>query len=82
MEIIYDNDIDEIREKLCRIIMQKIKENGYTQTIAAEKLGIEQHILSRMQKGMENNDLNGFSMSRLLTFLKKLDYKIKILIED
>lgn len=82
MEIIYDDNSSKIREKLCRIIMQKIKENGYTQTIAAEKLGIEQHTLSRMQKGMENNDLNGFSMSRLLTFLKKLDYKIKILIED
>lgn len=82
MEIIYDDNSSKIRERLCRIIMQKIKENGYTQTIAAEKLGIEQHTLSRMQKGMENNDLNGFSMSRLLTFLKKLDYKIKILIED
>lgn len=83
MQIDYNigNDSDT-RLELCKIIIEKIQENGWTQTHAADKLGIDQLKISQLRKQMENEEILGFSLKRLLDFVKILGYDIKITIED
>lgn len=83
MEIDYNiGNNSNTRLELCKIIMKKIHENGWTKTIAAEKLGIDQPQIAQLQKQIENEEIYGFSLKRLLYFLKILNYDIKITIED
>lgn len=77
MQINYSNsNQNEIRLELCKIIMKKINENGWTQTIAAEKLGIDIPKISQMKKQMESKEMHGFSLNRLLGFYKTLVMKL------
>lgn len=76
MEIISLNDLDSatIKLKLLSIINKIIEKNQWTQSVAAEKLGVDQPKISQIK----NNKIDGFSLERLLAFLKKLNHKITI----
>lgn len=71
MEIISLNNLDSagIKTKLLYIINKIIEKNAWTQAFAAEKLGIDQPKVSQIKNGK----IDGFSLERLLGFLKKLD---------
>lgn len=56
------------------IINKIIEKNAWTQAFAAEKLGIDQPKVSQIKNGK----IDGFSLERLLGFLKKLDHEITI----
>ena len=55
-----------------------IKEKGYTQTEAAEILGINQPKVSALSKGI----LSGFSLERLISFLNLLKKDVEIVVKD
>ncbi|WP_320157297.1 helix-turn-helix domain-containing protein [Wolbachia endosymbiont (group A) of Anoplius nigerrimus] len=76
MEIISLNNLDSagIKTKLLHIINKIIEKNAWTQAFAAEKLGIDQPKVSQIKNGK----IDGFSLERLLGFLKKLDHGITI----
>ncbi|WP_320157079.1 helix-turn-helix domain-containing protein [Wolbachia endosymbiont (group A) of Tiphia femorata] len=76
MEIISLNNLDSagIKTKLLHIINKIIEKNAWTQAFAAEKLGIDQPKVSQIKNGK----IDGFSLERLLGFLKKLDHGIAI----
>lgn len=76
MEIILLNNLDSaaIKTKLLYIINKIIEKNAWTQAFAAEKLGIDQPKVSQIKNGK----IDGFSLERLLGFLKKLDHEITI----
>lgn len=76
MEIISLNNLDSaaIKTKLLYIINKIIEKNAWTQAFAAEKLGIDQPKVSQIKNGK----IDGFSLERLLGFLKKLDHEITI----
>ncbi|NEV49697.1 XRE family transcriptional regulator [Wolbachia pipientis] len=76
MEIISLNNLDSagVKTKLLYIINKIIEKNAWTQAFAAEKLGIDQPKVSQIKNGK----IDGFSLERLLGFLKKLDHKITI----
>ncbi|WP_353275055.1 helix-turn-helix domain-containing protein [Wolbachia endosymbiont (group A) of Ennomos erosarius] len=76
MEIISLNNLDSagIKTKLLYIINKIIEKNAWTQVFAAEKLGIDQPKVSQIKNGK----IDGFSLERLLGFLKKLDHEITI----
>ncbi|MDR2831542.1 MAG: helix-turn-helix domain-containing protein [Rickettsiales bacterium] len=76
MEIISLNNLDsaEIKIKLLHAINKIIEKNTWTQAYAAEKLGIDQPKVSQIKNGK----IDGFSLERLLGFLKKLDHEITI----
>lgn len=59
-------------------IYMKIKEKAWTQTHAAEQLGISQPDVSRLLRGL----LTDFSVERLLCILAKLDYRVSIRLQD
>lgn len=69
MEIISLNNLDSagIKTKLLYIINKIIEKNAWTQAFAAEKLGIDQPKVSQIKNGK----IDGFSLERLLGFLKK-----------
>lgn len=76
MEIISLNNLDSagIKTKLLYIINKIVEKNAWTQAFAAEKLGIDQPKVSQIKNGK----IDGFSLERLLGFLKKLDHEITI----
>lgn len=80
METILLNNLDSeaIKKKLLGIISKIIGKNTWTQACAAEKLGIDQPKVSQIKSGKTN----GFSLERLLGFLKKLDHEIIITITE
>ncbi len=80
MEVISLNSLNssEIKRKLLDIMRSTIEKNVWTQAYAAEKLGIDQPKVSQIKNGK----IEGFSLERLLIFLKKLDYNITITIEE
>ena len=65
-----------IRAQLGMQIYSIIKERGYKQTDAAKVLGIAQSEVSAICSGK----FNRFSQERLISFLNKLDWKVKILV--
>ncbi len=79
MEVISLNSLNssEIKRKLLDIMRSTIEKNVWTQAYAAEKLGIDQPKVSQIKNGK----IEGFSLERLLIFLKKLDHNITITIE-
>lgn len=76
MEVISLNNLDSagVKTKLLHIINEVIEKNAWTQAYAAEKLGIDQPKVSQIKNGK----IDGFSLERLLGFLKKLDHEITI----
>lgn len=76
MEIISLNNLDSagVKTKLLHIINKVIEKNAWTQSYAAEKLGIDQPKVSQIKNGK----IDGFSLERLLGFLKKFDHEITI----
>lgn len=76
METISLNNLGsaEIKTKLLHIINKIIEKNTWTQAYAAEKLGIDQPKVSQIKNGK----IDGFSLERLLGFLKKLNHDITI----
>lgn len=80
METISLNNLDSeaIKKNLLGIISKIIGKNTWTQAYAAEKLGIDQPKVSQIKSGKTS----GFSLERLLGFLKKLDHEITITITE
>ncbi|MGL9758207.1 MAG: helix-turn-helix domain-containing protein [Wolbachia sp.] len=80
MEIISLNNLDsaEVKTKLLHIINKTIEKNAWTQAYAAEKLGIDQPKVSQIKNGK----IDGFSLERLLGFLKKFDHEITIMMKE
>ncbi|QKX03055.1 XRE family transcriptional regulator [Wolbachia endosymbiont of Litomosoides sigmodontis] len=81
MEIISLNNNScsvEIKKKLLDIITKVIEKNTWTQAHAAERLGVDQPKISQIKNGKTD----GFSLERLLGFLKKFDYEITITITE
>jgi predicted XRE-type DNA-binding protein len=80
MEVISLSSLNglEIKRRLLDIMRDTIEKNAWTQAYAAERLGIDQPKVSQIKNGKTE----GFSLERLLIFLKKLDYQIIITIED
>ncbi|QOD37911.1 helix-turn-helix domain-containing protein [Candidatus Wolbachia massiliensis] len=79
MEIISLNNNScsiEIKKKLLTIISKVIEKNTWTQAHAAERLGVDQPKISQIKNGKTD----GFSLERLLGFLKKFDHEITITI--
>lgn len=76
MEIISLNSLTslEMKKKLISIINNIIEKHTWTQSEAAERLGIDQPKVSQIKGGKTD----GFSLERLLAFLKKLDHEITI----
>jgi predicted XRE-type DNA-binding protein len=64
------------KAELVRQISVIVDERGLTQTEAAELLGTTQPKLSELLRGR----LSGFSMERILRFLKRLDRDIEIVV--
>ncbi|MDN5248054.1 MAG: helix-turn-helix transcriptional regulator [Wolbachia endosymbiont of Tyrophagus putrescentiae] len=80
MTIISLNNLDstEIKKGLLDMIARTIENNSWTQAYVAELLGIDQPKVSQIKNGRTN----GFSLERLLVFLKKLGHEISISIEE
>ncbi|MDR0773058.1 MAG: helix-turn-helix domain-containing protein [Wolbachia pipientis] len=80
MEIISLNNLDSagVKTKLLYIINKIIEKNAWTQAFAAEKLGIDQPKVSQIKNGK----IDGFSLERLLGFLKKFNHEITIMMTE
>ncbi|MDD9331908.1 MAG: helix-turn-helix transcriptional regulator [Wolbachia sp.] len=80
MEIMSLNSLNsvEVKKKLLDIMKNLIEEKGWKQAYAAEKLGIDQPKVSQIKNGK----IDGFSLERLLVFLKKLGYDVTIIITE
>ncbi|QKX01870.1 helix-turn-helix domain-containing protein [Wolbachia endosymbiont of Cruorifilaria tuberocauda] len=68
----------EVKKKLLNIISKVIEKNAWTQAHAAEKLGVDQPKISQIKNGKTD----GFSLERLLSFLKKFEHEITITITE
>lgn len=68
----------ETKKKLLNIISKVIERNAWTQAHAAARLGVDQPKISQIKNGKTD----GFSLERLLGFLKKFDYEITITITE
>ena len=64
------------KAELARAISGAIAQRQFTQTQAAELLGVDQPKVSALMRGR----LSGFSIDRLLRFLLALDHDIEIVI--
>lgn len=64
----------KLKSRLASRIHSAIDEAGWTQTEAAEHLGLKQADVSKLTRGR----LDGFSVERLLRLLSKLDFDIQI----
>lgn len=80
MEIVSLNSLDstEIKRKLIDMINNFIEKYNWTQSYAAEILGVDQPKVSQLKNGK----IDGFSLERLLSFLKKLDHEIIITMKE
>ncbi|MCV3769356.1 helix-turn-helix domain-containing protein [Wolbachia endosymbiont of Dipetalonema caudispina] len=81
MEIISLNNNScnvEVKKKLLNIISKVIEKNAWTQAHAAERLGVDQPKISQIKNGKTD----GFSLERLLSFLKKFEHEITITITE
>ncbi|WP_168464246.1 helix-turn-helix domain-containing protein [Wolbachia endosymbiont of Ctenocephalides felis wCfeT] len=76
--LLNSSDNVEIKIKLLDEINKFIEGKNWTQSYAAEQLGIDQPKVSQIKNGK----IDGFSLERLLTFLKRLDHEIKITITE
>lgn len=78
LELIASNPIElsivSIKSKLMMIISQIIKENKWSQTIAADRLCVNQPRISNLMNGK----ISYFSIDMLLEMLGKLGYIIDI----
>ncbi|WFW29722.1 MAG: helix-turn-helix domain-containing protein [Wolbachia endosymbiont of Menacanthus eurysternus] len=68
----------EIKKRLLSVISEFIIAKCWTQARAAEELGVDQPKISQIK----NSKVDGFSLERLLGFLKKLGFKITIIITE
>lgn len=66
------------KARLASIIYDIIEERGLTQVEAAKALDVSQPKISALRNGR----LSGFSMERLLAFLRKLDRDIEIVVRE
>ena len=66
------------KAQLAAHIAQIINRRGWTQTYTAEQLGVDQPRVSQLMRG----HLSRFSVEALLTFLKRLDVKVNVELED
>ena len=66
------------KARLASMIYDIIEERGLTQKEATKILGITQSKVSALRNGR----LGGFSIERLLTFLRKLDRDIEIIVRE
>ena len=67
-----------LKARLASAIFDVIEERGWTQTHAAEIMGITQPDVSNITIGK----LKNFSAERLIHFLSRLDQRITITVED
>lgn len=67
----------ELKARLASRIYDELAARGWTQTKAAEELGLGQPDISRLTRGM----LKGFSSERLMSLLVALNYSVSIRIE-
>lgn len=63
-----------LKAKLARLVNKAVQGKGWTQTEAAEVLGITQPKVSDLSRGR----LKNFSVERLLGFLAQLDHHVTI----
>lgn len=70
------NDINEIKVEFMKIINTVLEKKSLTQVQSAQILGIDQPKVSYIK----NLHVAGFSLSRLLGFLLKLNYEIELVI--
>ena len=63
-----------LKAKIAHSIHTLIREKGLTQTEAARRLGVDQPKVSALVRGR----LSGFSLSRLLRFVRALEYDVEI----
>lgn len=82
MQINYNIGDNELRLELCKIIIAKIEEKGWTKTKTADILGLDQPQVSQLERQTMNREIHGFSLKRLLGFLENIGYEVKITIED
>lgn len=66
------------KSRLSSMIYDIIEERGLTQKEVTKILGITQSKVSALRNGR----LGGFSIERLLTFLRKLDRDIEIIVRE
>ena len=64
--------------KLAAQVSEAIERRGWTQTEAAEHLGIDQPRVSHLVRGQ----LSGFSVEALLGYLMRLDVHVNVTVED
>jgi len=73
----YDRPEEELTKSNLAVLINKIiKQQGWTQKKAAAILGVDQPKVSALKNGR----LGGFSIERLLSFLRALDHDIEILV--
>ncbi|MBI4494856.1 MAG: XRE family transcriptional regulator [Chloroflexi bacterium] len=73
-----DADLLLFKAQLAAQIGSAIARRGWSQSQAANQLGVDQPRISNLVRGR----LSGFSTDALLDFLKRLDVKVSIMIED
>lgn len=74
-----DADTLDIKSDLTILIKQLIHKRGWTQTHAAEVLGIHQPDVSDLLRGKR---LEHYSVERLIHFLNQLNHRVTITVED
>lgn len=73
-----DGKTRQIKLRLAHAINGVIVQDGLTQVVAAEKLGVTQSKVS----ALANYKLDGFSVERLMIFLTALDQDVEIIIRS
>ena len=68
-----------LKSSLTMLIRRLIRERNWTQTHAAEVLGIHQSDVSNLVRGAR---LRHYSVERLIHFLNRLNYRVTITVED
>jgi len=66
------------KARLAAEIMSAIEQNGWTQTEAADYLGIKQVEVSNIKRGR----FDRFTMDRLMQYLMKLERDVQILVKS
>jgi predicted XRE-type DNA-binding protein len=71
-------DLLLFKAHLAAQVVEAINRRGWTQAYAADQLGVDQPRVSHLMRG----HLSGFSVDALLLYLKRLDVKLNVEIED
>jgi predicted XRE-type DNA-binding protein len=71
-------DLLLFKAHLAAQVAEALTRRGWTQAYAADQLGVDQPRVSHLMRG----HLSGFSVDALLTYLKRLDVKMNVEIED